>query len=78
MQLLFCKWFESTEADAIQAYHSKKSAFESDLEAHRKKRNEAVSTTARVALPFCVETHIHDMFNLAWRETTVRIFDIDL
>ena len=78
IEILHGKWLESKEADAIQAYHPNLLAFESALKAHRKKNNEAVSTTARIVLPVCVETHIHAKFNLAWREKTTRMVYIEL
>lgn len=57
---------ESREADVIKAYHPKRLALITALKAHRK--HEDVNTTACIALPVSVETHIHAKLNLAWKE----------
>lgn len=62
----------------MERYHPKFIGFETALKALRKKSSDSVQSTARIPLPFAVQTHIERKFNLGWRETNTRVVYVEL
>lgn len=49
-------------------YHPEMLGIETPLKTFRERVGENVKSTARIALPFTVESHMTDKNNLAWRD----------
>lgn len=78
-ELLHRKWIASNQGgDHIEAYHPKIVGFQNALKSLRKQASDNVESTVRIPLPFAVQTHIDAKYNLAWRDSTVRIVYLEL
>lgn len=62
----------------MQNYHPKYLGFEDGLKAYRDRSSDSVESTACIALPFSVQTHIYAKSNLGWKEDSTRMVYIDL
>lgn len=79
LTLLHKKWLDpSNQVNRIESYHPKFLGFEAALKSHRENRSERVESTATIALPFSVQTHIDERSNLGWYEQAARVLYIDL
>ncbi len=63
---------------AMQPYHPKIVGFGSSLKSLRSSQSDTIESSVRITLPFRVETHIEGKYNLAWRESNVRVVYLDL
>ena len=70
--------FPSEDDQRIEPYHPKIIGFQNALKDLRRAAADNVESTVRIALPFSVQTHIEEKFNLAWRDSTVTIVYLGL
>lgn len=78
LELLHRKWLTAEGGDKMETYHPKYLGFENALKAHRERCVDTVESTARVTLPFAVQTHIYGKSNLGWRDNMARMVYVDL
>lgn len=78
LEQLHRKWLTAEGSDKMEMYHPKYLGFENALKAHRERCVDTVESSARITLPFAVQTHVYGKYNLGWRENTARMVYIDL
>ena len=79
LEYLNKNWVVSSEDNQrIEPYHPKIIGFQNSLKDLRWAAADNVESTGRIPLPFSVQTHIEEKFNLAWRDLTVRILYLRL
>lgn len=78
LSMMHRKWLTAAGPEKIESYHPKLTGFENALKAYREHCKDDVVSTARISLPFQVETHIHAKYNLGWRDSTARMVYVDL
>lgn len=78
VEVMHRKWLTSTGPDRIQAYHPKILAFQAALKELRRKCGDDVVSTAKIPLPFAVETYVYEKYNLAWRDNSTKIIYVEL
>lgn len=78
LENLHKKWLNSTSDDRIEKYHPKYIGFEAALKRFRARDSDIIESTAQIALPFTVQTHVDARFNLGWKENTTRVVYVDL
>lgn len=59
-------------------YHPKMLDFEANLKKRMARKDESVMSVWKFPLPFAVEIHIHNRFNIAWREDASELLCIGL
>lgn len=78
VELMHRKWLASTGPDRIQAYHPIRLPFQADMKELRRKCGDDIVSTTKISLPFPVETHVHEKFNLAWRDNSTKLVYVEL
>lgn len=78
LEIMHKKWLRPDAPGGFQTYHPKLIGFESALKAMRSHSSEIIESTARIRLPFPVQTHIDGKFNLAWRDNSSKMVYVDL
>lgn len=78
MKLLHRKWLRSTRYDRMEPYHPKIVGFQNALKELRQHTEDFVESTARIALPISVQTHIFAKYNMSWRDDTTKLLYLDL
>lgn len=72
------KWLQVDSQDDFKLYHPKVIGFQNALKTMRMRSSDKIESTARIPLPFAVQTHIYGKHNLAWREGTTLMVYLDL
>ena len=72
------KWLCSDGDDRMRDHHPKLNGFEEALKSLRSRMTELIESTARIPLPFPVQTHFESKRNLLFQECGVRMLYVDL
>lgn len=72
------KWIQADSQTDFKLYHPKVIGFQNALKQLRIRSSDIIESTARIPLPFVVQTHIYGKYNLAWRDSTTRMVYLDL
>lgn len=64
LKMLHRKWLQADGSDRIEVYHPKLIGFERFLKSYRTRSTDKIESTARINLPYQVQTHISEKFNL--------------
>lgn len=72
------KWLTAKGPDKIELYHPKLVGFEHFLKSCRSRSTDSVESTARISLPFQVQTHISQKYNLGWNDSSARVVYVEL
>lgn len=80
-ELLHQKWLLSAEEDnntLFTMFHPKVLALEDTLKKKRKRATDDVTSTAKIPVPFPVQTHIESKTNLGFEESSTKLVYIEL
>lgn len=72
------KWLAPGASGGFAVYHPKFLGFEVAPKELRERSSDSIEPVARVPLPFLVQSHIPGKYNLAWRDSAVKMLYIDL
>ena len=72
------KWLNSSGDNKELEDHLKLEGFEEALKSLRNRAAEIVESTARIPLPFSVQTQNESKHNLVFRDTSLRMLYLDL
>ena len=81
LELLHQKWLRNsggTQKVQFTMFHPAVLSLEDALKARRERANDFVVSTARIPLPFPVQTHIEGQSNLFFKETSTKIVYVEL
>lgn len=75
---LHSRWLTSKSLGRIEMYRLKMVGFEQLLKSCRIRNTDYVESTVRITLPFPVQTHISQTYNLRWTNDSGRVMYIEL
>jgi len=81
LELLHQKWLRPVDKESVQPftmYHPKVLAFENALKTKRQRAADDVVSTAKIILPFAVQTHIESKTNLGFKDSGTKVVYIEL
>jgi len=81
LNLLHQKWLREAKKDEdcpFTMFHPKVLSLEDALKKKRKRAADSVTSTARILLPFAVQTHIESKTNLAFKDSGTKLVYVDL
>lgn len=72
------KWFQAANEDWVELYHQKMIGFENFSKQYHTRNVEDIESTARILLPFQVQNHATDQYNLGCSNSTTRIICVEI
>lgn len=71
-------WLCLKQPGRFELYHPKFIGFEHFHKSCRSRSTDSVESSARVPLPFQVQTHISQKYNLGWSDSCARMVYVEL
>lgn len=78
LRVMHRKWLLPGSRAGFQVYHPKFIGFETALKNLRSRNIDKIESTAFIALPFQVQSHLESKFNLAWSDNNSKMLYVDL
>lgn len=72
------KWLHSDGPDKLEVYHPRFVGFDNFLKSLRARSTDNIESTAKIPMPFPVQTHIYGKYNMGWRESSTRMVYVEL
>lgn len=72
------RWLRGDGDECIATYHPMILGFEKSLKNSRLRIIDIIRSSCRITLPFQVQTHVFEKFNLRWTECSARVPLVEL